>query len=188
MQNVAGQKKEELRHTTSQSVIHAYRLQVCKSVYVHFIQECGEPPRKVISCIYNSKSVQQPHSYFSQLSCICRYLCSDLVYVILFPQLLLVVHWDQGVTTYGCLASYVVGLTLRVLGLFSLYLLPIAQNKDQSVLFYRVNQSNKTMFINFPPNSFLQVIFNLISKATLEKARTSNKYGITYSFFKQLLS
>lgn len=58
--------------------------------------------------------------------CICRYLCSDLVYVILFPQLLLVVHWDQGVTTYGCLASYVVGLTLRVLGLFSLYLLAIA--------------------------------------------------------------
>ncbi|XP_054269313.1 high-affinity choline transporter 1-like [Macrosteles quadrilineatus] len=44
------------------------------------------------------------------------YLCSDLVYVILFPQLLLVVHWSRGVTTYGCLASYAVGLTLRVLG------------------------------------------------------------------------
>uniref|UniRef100_A0A1B6LH83 High-affinity choline transporter 1 n=1 Tax=Graphocephala atropunctata TaxID=36148 RepID=A0A1B6LH83_9HEMI len=44
------------------------------------------------------------------------YLCSDLVYVILFPQLLLIVHWSRGVTTYGCIASYIVGLTLRVLG------------------------------------------------------------------------
>ncbi|XP_046688267.1 high-affinity choline transporter 1-like, partial [Homalodisca vitripennis] len=44
------------------------------------------------------------------------YLCSDLVYVILFPQLLLIVHWSRGVTTYGCLASYIVGLSLRVLG------------------------------------------------------------------------
>lgn len=171
-------------HYTSQSVIHSCRLQVCKSVYVHFIQECREPPRKVKTCIYNSKSVQQSLSYFGQSSCICRYLCSDLVYVILFPQLLLVVHWDQGVTTYGCLASYVVGLTLRVLGLFSLYLLPIAYNKDQPLLFHRVNQSNKKRFIDFPPNSFHQVIFNLISKATLEKARTSNKYGITYCCFK----
>ncbi|XP_063237409.1 high-affinity choline transporter 1-like isoform X2 [Bacillus rossius redtenbacheri] len=44
------------------------------------------------------------------------YLCSDLVYVILFPQLLLVVHWADGVNTYGCLASYVVGLLVRLLG------------------------------------------------------------------------
>ncbi|XP_022206261.2 high-affinity choline transporter 1 [Nilaparvata lugens] len=44
------------------------------------------------------------------------YLCSDLVYVVLFPQLLLVVHWPGGVTTYGCLAAYIVGLALRILG------------------------------------------------------------------------
>lgn len=44
------------------------------------------------------------------------YLCSDLVYVVLFPQLLLVVHWSSGVTTYGCLAAYIVGLSLRILG------------------------------------------------------------------------
>ncbi|KDR24329.1 high-affinity choline transporter 1-like isoform X2 [Zootermopsis nevadensis] len=44
------------------------------------------------------------------------YLCADLIYVILFPQLLLIIHWAQGVNTYGCLASYFIGLFLRVLG------------------------------------------------------------------------
>ncbi|KAJ4452241.1 hypothetical protein ANN_03759 [Periplaneta americana] len=44
------------------------------------------------------------------------YLCSDLVYVILFPQLLLVVHWPHGVNTYGCISSFIVGFLLRVLG------------------------------------------------------------------------
>nr|CAD7265800.1 unnamed protein product [Timema shepardi] len=37
------------------------------------------------------------------------YLCSDLVYVILFPQLLLVVHWPNGVNKYGSLTAYAVG-------------------------------------------------------------------------------
>lgn len=44
------------------------------------------------------------------------YLCADLVYVILFPQLFLVIHWSHGVNKYGCLASYFIGLILRVLG------------------------------------------------------------------------
>jgi high affinity choline transporter 7 len=44
------------------------------------------------------------------------YLCADLVYVILFPQLLLVIHWSHGVNKYGCLASYFIGMILRVLG------------------------------------------------------------------------
>jgi high affinity choline transporter 7 len=46
----------------------------------------------------------------------CSYLCADLIYVILFPQLLLIIHWSHGVNTYGCLASYFVGLVLRILG------------------------------------------------------------------------
>ncbi|PNF35265.1 hypothetical protein B7P43_G04809 [Cryptotermes secundus] len=44
------------------------------------------------------------------------YLCADLIYVILFPQLLLIIHWPHGVNTYGCLVSYFVGLFLRILG------------------------------------------------------------------------
>ncbi|XP_067009291.1 high-affinity choline transporter 1-like [Anabrus simplex] len=44
------------------------------------------------------------------------YVSSDLVYVILFPQLLLVVHFSKYVNSYGCIASYVVGMVLRLLG------------------------------------------------------------------------
>lgn len=43
------------------------------------------------------------------------YLCADLVYVILFPQLLCVVYFEQS-NTYGCLAGYAVGLLLRLSG------------------------------------------------------------------------
>ncbi|GMS96225.1 hypothetical protein PENTCL1PPCAC_18400 [Pristionchus entomophagus] len=43
------------------------------------------------------------------------YLCADLVYVILFPQLLCVVYF-KGSNTYGCLAGYAVGLLLRLSG------------------------------------------------------------------------
>ncbi|KAG7202181.1 hypothetical protein KM043_015861 [Ampulex compressa] len=44
------------------------------------------------------------------------YLCSDLVYVVLFPQLLTVIHWPSLVDTYGCLAGYLIAVTLRVAG------------------------------------------------------------------------
>jgi high affinity choline transporter 7 len=43
------------------------------------------------------------------------YLCADLVYVILFPQLLLVVYMEDS-NTYGCLSGYAVGLVLRLSG------------------------------------------------------------------------
>jgi len=43
------------------------------------------------------------------------YLCSDLVYVILFPQLICVVYFKRS-NTYGSLAGYLVGFILRALG------------------------------------------------------------------------
>jgi len=43
------------------------------------------------------------------------YLCADLVYVILFPQLLCVVYFERS-NTYGCLLGYAVGLLLRLSG------------------------------------------------------------------------
>ena len=43
------------------------------------------------------------------------FLCADLVYVILFPQLVSVVYLS-GTNTYGSLAGYLVGLTIRLLG------------------------------------------------------------------------
>merc|ERR1712141_145385 len=43
-------------------------------------------------------------------------MCSDLVYVILFPQLLIVVHFKDWVNTYGSLAAYCIGLFFRLAG------------------------------------------------------------------------
>ncbi|XP_069169304.1 high-affinity choline transporter 1 isoform X1 [Procambarus clarkii] len=44
------------------------------------------------------------------------YLCGDLVYVMLFPQLTLAVHAPHHVNTYGSIAAYFLGFTLRILG------------------------------------------------------------------------
>jgi len=43
-------------------------------------------------------------------------LCSDLVYVILFPQLLMVVHFPEYCNTYGSLFSYCLGMAVRISG------------------------------------------------------------------------
>ncbi|XP_076317987.1 high-affinity choline transporter 1-like [Tachypleus tridentatus] len=44
------------------------------------------------------------------------YLSSDLVYVILFPQLICVVHFKEYCNTYGSLLAYVFGFLMRALG------------------------------------------------------------------------
>ncbi|XP_030755733.1 high-affinity choline transporter 1 [Sitophilus oryzae] len=43
-------------------------------------------------------------------------ICSDLVYVILFPQLLMVVHFKDYCNTYGSLAAYIIAFLVRVSG------------------------------------------------------------------------
>lgn len=43
-------------------------------------------------------------------------MCSDLVYVILFPQLLMVVHFKEYCNTYGSLAAYIIAFLVRVSG------------------------------------------------------------------------
>uniref|UniRef100_A0A1A9ZGD7 High-affinity choline transporter 1 n=1 Tax=Glossina pallidipes TaxID=7398 RepID=A0A1A9ZGD7_GLOPL len=43
-------------------------------------------------------------------------MCSDLVYVILFPQLLMVVHFKAHCNTYGSLAAYIIALFVRLSG------------------------------------------------------------------------
>ncbi|XP_015119726.1 high-affinity choline transporter 1 [Diachasma alloeum] len=44
------------------------------------------------------------------------FLSSDLVYVVLFPQLLAVLHWPSYIDAYGCLAGYLISLCLRIGG------------------------------------------------------------------------
>jgi len=51
------------------------------------------------------------------------YLCADLVYVVLFPQLVSVVYLP-GTNTYGSLAGYTLGLLFRLLGGEPLILMP----------------------------------------------------------------
>ena len=58
---------------------------------------------------------RQENSPNNQTSVIKRALCSDLVYVILFPQLLCVVHFPEWCNTYGSLFSYCLGLTIRLI-------------------------------------------------------------------------
>lgn len=43
-------------------------------------------------------------------------MCSDLVYVILFPQLLMVVHFQRYCNTYGSLSAYIVAFLVRLTG------------------------------------------------------------------------
>nr|XP_037276741.1 high-affinity choline transporter 1-like [Rhipicephalus microplus] len=52
------------------------------------------------------------------------YLSSDLVYVILFPQLVCVVYLKERVNTYGSFAAYVVGCVLRAGGGESILKIP----------------------------------------------------------------
>ncbi|XP_060526404.1 high-affinity choline transporter 1 [Cylas formicarius] len=51
-------------------------------------------------------------------------MCSDLVYVILFPQLLMVVHFKNHCNTYGSLAAYIIAFLVRIAGGEPLMFLP----------------------------------------------------------------
>ena len=68
-----------------------------------------------IPTIYGLWSVDRRTLLNNQTSVIKRALCSDLVYVILFPQLLCVVHFPEWCNTYGSFISYCLGLTIRLI-------------------------------------------------------------------------
>lgn len=69
------------------------------------------------------------------------YLCADLVYVILFPQLACVIYLPF-VNTYGSLAGYLVGLFFRLTGGEPLVSLP--------ALIKYPNYDEENNFQNFP--------------------------------------
>jgi hypothetical protein len=46
-------------------------------------------------------------------------LSADLVYVLLFPQLLLILYWNEYCNSYGCIASFSTGFLFRILGKIS---------------------------------------------------------------------
>lgn len=55
-------------------------------------------------------------SHFELRFAFHRTMCSDLVYVILFPQLLMVVHFRHYCNTYGSLAAYITAMLFRLGG------------------------------------------------------------------------
>ncbi|XP_046455618.1 high-affinity choline transporter 1-like [Daphnia pulex] len=68
-------------------------------------------------------------------------LCSDMVYVLLFPQLLLVIHAESRCNKYGCVTSFMIGLVLRILsgeellGLPTVIQFPFFSNGQQQIPF-----------------------------------------------------
>ncbi|EFX80893.1 hypothetical protein DAPPUDRAFT_22271, partial [Daphnia pulex] len=52
-------------------------------------------------------------------------LSADLVYVLLFPQLLLVIHWKKYCNSYGSITSMITGFVFRILGGEPLLGLPV---------------------------------------------------------------
>lgn len=97
------------------------------------------------------------------------YLSSDLVYVILFPQLLCVVHMHKA-NTYGSVAGYVVGLLFRCTG----------GEKELHVpaLIQYVGYEDGLQYFPFKTMSMLLSLFSIVSVS----------YGTDYLFNQGLIS
>ena len=94
------------------------------------------------------------------------FLCSDLVYCILFPQLVLVLYYSS-VNTYGSLAGYVVGMLLRLLGGEVIIGLPAAVR-----YFYYIEEDTTGNVVQlFPFRTFAMLIslFTIIAVSALTK-------------------
>ncbi|OQR78985.1 high-affinity choline transporter 1-like [Tropilaelaps mercedesae] len=90
------------------------------------------------------------------------YLSSDLVYVILFPQLTSVVYLKKHVNTYGSLAAYIVGLLLRGLGGESILGLP-------AVIKYPLYDKEKGQLFPFRTLAMLCSFSTLVAVSQLSK-------------------
>ena len=78
-------------------------------VSIKTLDECERFKEKNDCLIISQKKFKYWWIYY-------RGLCSDLVYVVLFPQLLMVVHYKNWVNTYGSFTAYFIGLFLRLGG------------------------------------------------------------------------
>jgi high affinity choline transporter 7 len=108
------------------------------------------------------------------------FLCSDLVYVVLFPQLFCVIYL-KNTNTYGSMTAYWVGICLRLLGGEPLFHLP-AYTKYP--LYDEVNQIQKfpfrttSMLISFVLNLFA----SYLTKFLFENEHLSKKWDIFHCF------
>ncbi|ELT96417.1 hypothetical protein CAPTEDRAFT_120487 [Capitella teleta] len=109
------------------------------------------------------------------------YLCSDLVYVILFPQLLCCVHVPS-TNTYGSIAGFVIGLIFRFTGGEPLIGLPAA------IQYWYYDA--ETGYQCFPFKTMCMLISlvsillgSFIAKLLFEKGILSHKFDVAGTFF-----
>ncbi|XP_032780795.2 high-affinity choline transporter 1 isoform X1 [Daphnia magna] len=109
------------------------------------------------------------------------YLCADVVYVVLFPQLLLVIYAGDYTNTYGCITAFVTGFTLRVLSGEQLLNLPAVLKFP----FY----DEETLEQRFPFRTFLmlasivlQLIVSAVAKNVFVQGYLSPKYDVFKCF------
>lgn len=90
------------------------------------------------------------------------FLCSDLVYVVLFPQLVTVVYFN-GTNTYGSMCAYWIGLFLRLTGGEALFGLPAL------IEYPSYDKKEKLQRFPFRTMSMLASFFIIISVSRLAK-------------------
>ncbi|XP_028292186.1 high-affinity choline transporter 1-like [Gouania willdenowi] len=114
------------------------------------------------------------------------YLSSDLVYVIIFPQLLSVL-FIKGTNTYGSVAGYVFGLLLRIGGGEPYLKLPpfiyypgwVMQSKVHPLTFdveYYVQQRFPFKTVSMVASFLANVVFSYLTKYLFESGMLSHKY------------
>jgi len=102
-------------------------------------------------------------------------LCSDLVYVILFPQLLMVVHFPKHCNTYGSLFAYCIGLVIRLsggealIGLPPLVHFPGFAEPTQEELIEAAEENRRPFGTQLFPFRTMAMIISMISLVTVSK-------------------
>ena len=99
-------------------------------------------------------------------------MCSDLVYCILFPQLLMVVHFKDYCNTYGSLSAYIVGFLVRLSGGEPMIgIMPL-------IKYPGYDEENQTQLFPFRTMAMLLSLITLVGVS----------YGTQYVFFRGKLA
>ena len=108
------------------------------------------------------------------------FLCSDLVYVVLFPQLVSVVYL-KSTNTYGSMVAYWIGIVMRLLAGEPLFgIPPIIQYPlfDKSTEIQKFPFRTFSMLISF----FLTITVSYLTKFLFENNHLSKKFDIFNCF------
>ncbi|XP_036672595.2 high-affinity choline transporter 1 [Drosophila suzukii] len=106
-------------------------------------------------------------------------MCSDLVYVILFPQLLMVVHFKKHCNTYGSLSAYIVALVIRLSGGEAILGLP------PLIKYPGYDEETKEQMFPFRTMAMLLSLITLVSVSWWTKMMfESGKLPPSYDYFR----